>query len=184
MPLLAAERIPELLEDLDAALRELTDPWRRDPGGWRRGPAGKWSAGQHVEHVGKVLAIGAEALERSAEQMRAGRLGRRPWRDPLQAWFVGLVTRDPFPRGGRAPKAGMPSAAPEPGRALEAIGAQARRYRDLAADLTVEERGRLWVWNPFLAWPRCHYTLPEVIRVQATHARHHARLAAAAAAAG
>lgn len=180
---LNAPRLPVLLDDLDAALRELIAPFERGGAGWDRGPADGWTAGQHVEHVGRVLAMSADALERAGDALRRGDLGRRPWRDPIQALFVGMITRK-YPRGGRSPKGGLPG--PSPGRevAFTLVAQGAVRHRAVAEALTEAERDRLWIWNPYAPKLRWHYTLPEIVRVHATHARHHARGAAEAAAPG
>jgi hypothetical protein len=175
-----AEPVEVLLDDMDLALRELTGPPQGDLEGWARGPVGKWTAGQHVDHVGRVLGIAADRLEANAAELRAGKLGKRPWRDPLQAWFVGLVTREPFPRGGRSPRRVKPGVAPEHDATLRAVQEGAARHRRLTVSLTPDEGRRLWIWNPFVPIP-WHYTLHELLRVHANHARHHARLAQEAA---
>ena len=162
---------------MDAALRELTRPYERDSPAWSRGPAGKWTAGQHVEHVGRVLAIGADALEHATEELLRGDLGRRPWRDPLQALVVYVMTTR-FPSGGKAPRASVPSAAPDREAALASIAKGAVRHRVVAEKLTPEQGERLWIWNPYARRLRWHYTFAEVLKVQAGHARHHARSAA------
>lgn len=169
-------QVDALLDDMDCALEELTTPLKEDPSSWDCGPRGKWTAGQHAEHIGRVLALTADRLEAHAEKLRRGTLGRRPWRDPLQVFFVGLVTREPFPRGGKAPRNVRPVVDPDRGLTLARIAEGAGRHRALALSLAPEERERLWFWNPFIPLP-WHYTLPEILRVHATHTRHHARLA-------
>ena len=169
-----------MLDDLDAALRELVSPLERDASGWTRRSAGRWNAGQHVEHVGRVLTIGADALERAADELLRDDLGKRPWRDPIQALFVRMVTQR-FPRGGRAPKSSIPLPTPDPERAFALVAQGALRHRMLADRLTLEQRDRLWIWNPYAPRLRWHYTFPEEVRVQTTHARHHARSVAEAA---
>jgi hypothetical protein len=62
---------------------------------------------------------------------------------------------------------------------LESLKSESARYRRLVERLTPEERSRLWTWNDLVPWLRWHYTLAEMVRVQTTHARHHARLAEA-----
>jgi hypothetical protein len=171
-PKLDGAHLPQLLDDLDRALRDLTAPFERDPELWSREARGKWTPGQHVEHVGHVLAIGADALERAAEELRSGDLKPQPWRDPLQALFVLAVTRR-FPSGGRAPSGSIPGAAPDRSRALERLEHVASRYHALAERLTIEQRDRLWIWNPYVPRLRWYYTFPELVRVQTTHAWHH-----------
>ncbi len=163
-----------LLDDMDAALRDLTSPLERDPQLWTRGYPGKWSAGQHADHVARGLRVTADLLERSEEVLREGRLGKRPARGPLQALFVGIVVGGGhFPRGGKAPEVIVPATRPDRAEVLEEIARGAERHRALAGRLSVEDRDRLWIRNPFLT--RWHYTFPEEVRMQAVHARHHAR---------
>ena len=35
-------------------------------------------------------------------------------------------------------------------------------------------RDQLWIRNPFMTRMRWHYSLPEAVRIQAVHVRHHA----------
>ena len=174
---LTADLIPALLDDLGAANAELKAVALQAPVLWNRAPAGRWSIGQHVEHVGLMLGITAERLEAAAAQLRAGTLGRRPWRDPLQAWFVALVTGRRFPRGGRSIPAGIPGARMDRDAAYARLDDGLRRHREVAAALSRDQQARLWFPNPFIRL-RWHYTLPEILRVQANHGRHHARLVA------
>src|SRR5262245_15531319 len=154
---LTAEQVPALLEEMERAIREFTADLERDPARWDQRQAGKWSPGQHGDHVARMLALSAERLEESADKLRGGALGKRPWRDPLQAYFMGLVTREPFPKGGRSPKHGRPVDTPERGPTLRRIAEGAARHRDFALGLTPEERERIWFWNPFIRLP-WHYT--------------------------
>jgi hypothetical protein len=50
------------------------------------------------------------------------------------------------------------------------------RHGEIAARLSPADRDRLWIVNFFR--PAWRYTLPEFTRVQAVHARHHARMIA------
>ena len=169
--------LPALLDELDIALQELVAPLDKER--WSQSPPGKWSPGQHVEHVGHVLAIGADALERAAEELLRGDLPSRPWRDPLQALFVRAVTRR-FLKGGKAPSGAVPGAAPDRERAIARLAQGLLRHRTLADRLTPEQRDRLWIWNPYAPRLRWHYTFPEIVRVQTTHAHHHRDRALAA----
>ncbi len=170
---LSGRNLEALLDDLDSSVRELLELLEQDPVLWGRGRPGKWTAGQHVDHVGRMLGVGADRLEQSAKRLEDGTLGRRPWRDPLQAWFVRLATGSRFPKGGKAIKEGTPAASPERMKSLARLRSNVERFRALARRLTPEQRDRLWFWNPFIPLP-WHYTFPEMIRVQANHTRHHA----------
>jgi len=182
-PVLALEldgiNLPALLDELEQTLRDFAAPFEREPARWSRGPAGKWTAGQHVAHVGEVLAIGAEALERAADLLAAGTLGPRPWRDPIQWLFVRAATRK-FPRGGKAPAGGVPGEAPDRPFALARLDQGARRHRALCNRLGVGHRDRLWIWNPYAPRLRWHYSFAEEVRVQTTHAKLHMRKALSA----
>lgn len=171
---LTAEMIPALLDDLGAANAELEAIALQAPAHWDRGPEGKWTISRHLEHVAMTEALAARCLEQAIPPLRAGTLGRRPWRDPLQAMFVGLVTGSRFPRGGKAVAETTPSGALNRDAAFAALDDALRRLRAVAAQLQPGEAERLWFRNPFtrLRW---HYTFPEILRVQANHTRHHAR---------
>ncbi|HYM81926.1 MAG TPA: DinB family protein [Candidatus Limnocylindria bacterium] len=177
-----ATQLTTLRGELHGALQELCDPVGRDRNLWPQGPSGKWAAGQVVEHVALTLGLFADALEANEQQLRRGTLRRRPWRDPLQTWFVSVVSSPRgFPRGGRAPRSVQPAELPTQERTLERIERERSRFDVLIERLTVPEADRLWIHNPFVTiW---HYTFPETVRVQANHARHHARQVAAIAAA-
>ena len=169
-----ADQLPALLDDMDSALLEMTAPFRRDAALWTR-PAGKWTAGQHAEHIAKTLALTAAELGESERRMRTRELPPVPWRGPLQALAVRLLTSEGFPRGGKAPPSVAPGGAPDAAAVLGAIDEGGRRHRDLANRLSAEERARLWFRNPFVPL-RWHYTLAEIVRVHATHTRHHMRI--------
>lgn len=174
---LTPDQIPALLDDLGAANAELKALALQTPAHWTRGPAGRWTLAQHVEHVGMMLAITARRLEEAVARLRAGGLGRRPFRGPLEALFVALATGRRFPRGGRAIPEAIPGGTLERDVAFAGLDDGLRRHRAVAQGLTREEQGRIWFRNPFIRL-RWHYTLPEILRVQANHTRHHARLAA------
>jgi len=178
---LDATRLPELLDDLDAAVREARAAFAVETAEWTRGPAGKWTAGQHMAHVGVVLLHTAGDFENAAAEMAAGRLGPRPWRDPLQALAIRFLTRERFPRGGRTPPIAEPGPTPSREQAFARIEQGAARHRALAERLSPDERRRIWIWNPVVPQLRWHYTLPEMVRVHASHTRHHVRLAQEAA---
>ncbi len=168
-------RTEDLLDDMDRALVELVQPLERDPGAWARGPEGKWTAGQHVAHVAKALGRTADGLEAATARLRAGTLGKRPWRDPVQAFFIRLVTREPFPHGGKAPGVIQPQARPDRGDTLRRLAEEGARHRAAAHASTPEEQSRIWIRNPFIGlwW---HYRFPEIFLLHTSHTRHHARL--------
>src|SRR5206468_684115 len=94
-----------LVTDLENAIRELTSQFHRDPRLWNRGVSGKWTAGQHADHVAIGLGLTADALETAEEKLRNGSLPRRPPRGPLQVlWVAVVVGAGKFPRGAKAPR--------------------------------------------------------------------------------
>ena len=172
-----------LAADLDQAVGAMSAQFDRDPTLWSRGRPGKWTAGQHADHLALCLADTADAFERRRAELRAGTLGPVPRRGILHRLWVGLVIgRGCLPRGGRTPRRLEAGPGPERPATLARLARGVARHRALGAGLSAEERDRLWAPNPFL--PRWHYTLPEIVRMHAVHVRHHARLIAEIAAAG
>ena len=175
--ILDGEHSPQLVADLAAASEALAARLEHDLELWDRAPRGKWSAGQHVQHVAAVLALIADGLERAEQELRAGTLAPPPRRGWLQRRFVRLITqRRTFPRGGKAVRIVKPKPAPERAATLAQLRAQTGRYRTVVERLSNEQRDRLWVWNPFLKLFGWYYMLPELLRVQTLHTRHHLRL--------
>ncbi len=170
-----------LVADFEAALDELTGLFTRDPARWERRPANprKWSAGGHAEHIARTLEAFAAPLEEAERALVRGALPAPPRRGLLQRALVHMLvyTRRPFPRGGKAREFTWP----EPGTTQAGV---LQRIRDAGARLTAplarlspEQRDRLWIHNPIV--PAWHYRWPEILRLQARHARHHAAQAAA-----
>ena len=169
------EHFDARMAELDQALRELVADAERDPARWTRGRPGKWTAGRHAAHVAITLGDTADAFEARLPQVLGGTLGPVPRRGPLQwLWVSLLVGRGTMPRGGRTPRRFEP--APDPGRkeTLDRLRREVERHRAVGHLLTAAQRDRLWIPNPFLK--KWHYTLVEMIRAQAVHARHHLRL--------
>lgn len=169
------EDFAALAADLDAAIVELIAAVGQDPMLWERGRPGKWTVGQHAAHVGITLRRAAEDFEEAERSLRAGTLAPVPqMRDLLQKLFVRLVAGRGFmPRGGKTVSWAVPPERPERRAALDTLRHEAGRLRALGGRLDPGGRDRLWIVNPFMA--RWHYRLPEMVRVQAVHARHHAK---------
>jgi hypothetical protein len=169
------EHFEALLEDLGLALSELAEAAGAVAEQWTRSKPGKWTAGQHVDHIAASLALTAGPFEGRVLLLRSGTLPERPRRGPLQSLWIGLVIkRGRMPRGARADKRTVPAETPDRAKTMDTIGRLVGRHAAVGAALSPSERDRLWIWNPLL--PRWQYTLPEIIRVHAVHARHHARL--------
>ena len=167
-------RFDTLLADLDRALSELSALIERDPPLWSRGKPGRWTAGQHVEHLTLCMAETADRLEQRLPALRAGTLEPPQRRGLLQRTWVGLVVgRGWLPRGGKTPQRFEASTQPDRAATLARIRREVGRHRAPGAGLTPAERDRLWTPNPFL--PAWYYTLPEVVRMTAVHVRHHSK---------
>ncbi len=171
------DHLPQLLDELDDAATRMVRMVAQDESVWTMRQGNRWSFGQHVEHVARSLALTALALERAADTLDHGQLPKRPWRDPLQAIFVAVVTGRRFPRGGRAPAPARPSETPDRSRAAYDVSEGARRHRRVTDRLSPGGRQQMWIWNPFVPRFKWHYTLPEIVRVQTNHIAHHHGLA-------
>lgn len=171
---MTGSNLAALTEDVREAVARFLDLATGDPARWTRGQSGKWSVGQHADHVAIALGLTADALEESERRLRNGVLARRPLRDPLQALFVSIaVGAGKFPRGARTPRHTEPTSHPDRDEVMSRIARDLGRHVALGERLSVPELDRLWIRNPFLeSW---HYTYPEVLRMQAVHFRHHAR---------
>ena len=166
---------PELVRDLESAVREFIEGLERDPTLWSRAPVGKWRSGQHADHLASTLALFANRLEEAERELRAGTLASPPRRGILQSLFLRLITGNKFPRGGKAPTMVAPAAAPDRNATLARLRGEVARFRALVDRLPPGDCDRLWMKNPFIKF-RWHYALPEALRVQARHARHHGML--------
>lgn len=169
------ERFDVLADDLDAAIGELIAAVGGTPGSWERGRPGGWTAGRHAAHVAIALRRTADAFDEAERALRAGTLPPVPGRrGPLQSLVVWMFTGPGFmPAGLRTAPWAVPPEHPDRTATLEALGREAGRHRALGERLGAAGSDRLWIANPFR--PRWHYRLPEMVRVQAVHARHHAR---------
>lgn len=168
------ERFEELMADLDAALRDLALAVDREPALWSRGLPGKWTAGQHVAHLGITMDAAALPLEDRAHLLKRGELPPCPRRGFLQSvWVFVAVRRGKLPRGGKTLPMFVPEPSPDREATLKGLRTASERHRAVGGRLTPDERDRLWIPNPF--HPRWHYTYPEMLRVHAVHARHHAK---------
>lgn len=172
---MSGEDFEVLAADLESAIAELIAAVGQDPARWERDRPGRWTVGQHAAHVGITLRRTADDLEQAERSLRAGTLAPVPAKRGLfQQLFVGLVVGLGYlPRGGKTAAWAVPPERPERRVALDALRQGAERLRGLGVRLDADERDRLWIGNPFMA--RWHYRLPEMVRVQAVHARHHAK---------
>jgi uncharacterized protein DUF1569 len=171
------EHFDELMAELDASVREVLAAVDREPVLWNRSLPGKWTAGQHLSHLAITVNATVTPFEERLPLLRRGELPPHPRRGMLQSmWVFMVVRRGKLPRGGRTPRPFEAGPSPNRDATLGALRNGVERHRAIGSSLTLDERDRLWVPNPF--HPRWHYTLPEMVRVHAVHVRHHTKLIA------
>ena len=164
----------ELAADLDHSIEALLAPIERDPAVWQRALPGKWSVGQHCEHMALALEMMPPLFADSARRLAEGALPPPPVRWPLQALFIAMVVKGgKIPRGGPAHPATFPAAQPSLPQVLSRLRAAPDQYRTPASGLDPVTLDRLWIRNPIMTKFSWHYSLPEAVRVQAVHIRHH-----------
>jgi len=153
-----------------AELRTLVlDPLRgRSDGDWERGPAGKWTPAQIVEHLALGLNLSAETFQNRRNHAPMSRRRRTPAEQIARFFIFGLRW---FPPGRKAPERTRP--APQINRATAEAhflaGLEAWDQVDRA--LLPERRSDLFVKHPRMG----DLTVEEWMRFHLIHARHHAR---------
>ena len=165
----------ERMAELDRAVDDLIALAEAEPARWPRARPGKWSAGQHVEHLAITLTITAGEFEARVPVVLDGTIPSVPRRGMLERlWVALLVGRGFMPRGGRTPRPFEPPAGTDPEQTLDRVRRGVERHRAVGHILTAAQRDRLWIANTFMK--RWHYTLVEMVRAHAVHTRHHMAL--------
>jgi hypothetical protein len=145
------------------------DPLRdRSDDEWQRGPAGKWTPAQIVEHLALGLTMTAETFEARRNHAPMSRRPRTPAEQIASLLILGFRW---FPPGRKAPSRTTPD------ERTTRRGAEARFLAGLAGWERVERellptRGQdLFVKHPRLG----DLNIGEWIRFHLIHGRHHAR---------
>lgn len=135
---------------------------------WQRGPAGKWTPAQIVEHLALAMELSAATFR---ERRAKGPMARRPTtlREKLGKLFVFGLGR--FPPGLKAPERSSPAPRVEGHSAETRFRAGLAAWEALEGDLLPARRHDLFVRHPRLG----DLTMEEWTRFHAVHARHHAR---------
>lgn len=169
------ELFEAIWDEMDQSMRGLGAAVSASPALWDRARPGRWTAGQHVAHVGVVLTQTANAFEAAERSLRDGSLPPPPRRGLLQKLLVKMLAeKGVMPRGAKTVPSAYPPEQPSQAATLDAMRRDAERHRVIGARLAAAERDRLWIANPIRSvW---HYRLPEMMRVHALHARHHRKL--------
>lgn len=168
-------RFDDLMSELDRSIEALLAPVERDPAVWQHTLPGKWCVGQHCEHVALALEMMPPLFADSARRQAEGTLPPPPVRWLLQALFIAMVVKGgKMPRGGPAHPATFPAEQPPLPQVAGRLRAAPGQYRAPASGLDPVALDQLWIRNPIMTKFSWHYSLPEAVRVQAVHVRHHA----------
>ncbi len=135
---------------------------------WERGPAGKWTPAQIVEHLALGLTLSAATFQTRGNHAPMSRRPRTPAEHVARFFIFGLHW---FPPGRKAPERTTP--APEISRAAAQAhfveGIEAWDQVDRA--LLPARRADLFVKHPRMG----DLTIEEWMHFHLLHARHHAR---------
>jgi len=135
---------------------------------WERGPAGKWSPAQIVEHLALGLTLSAETFQARKNHAPMARRRRTPAETIATFLILGLRW---FPPGRKAPSRTTPDAQSTrrvvESHFLAGIASWVRVERELLPARSHD----LFVKHPRLG----DLTIPEWIRFHGIHMRHHAR---------
>lgn len=145
------------------------DPLRdRSDAEWERGPSGKWTPAQIVEHLALALNLSGETF--LARKSHAP-MSRRP-RTPAESIAALLILRFRwFPPGRKAPSRTTPLEQITRGGAEQHFLAGIASWRQVEHDLLPARGHDLFVKHPRLG----DLTIEEWIRFHLIHSRHHAR---------
>ncbi len=135
---------------------------------WERGPAGKWTPAQIVEHLALGLTLSAATFQSRRNHAPMKRRRRTPAEQVARLFIFGLRW---FPPGRKAPERTTPPPQIDR-RAAEAhflAGIEAWDQVDRA--LLPERRADLFVKHPRMG----DLTVEEWMRFHVIHARHHAK---------
>jgi hypothetical protein len=161
-----------LSADLEAALKELAAPLEGRPELWNVGPAGKWSAGQIVDHVARWIEGYAGEFAEALLKLKAGTLGPRRLRWPHQRLICAMVIdRGIYPSGGKSLTPFLPGDLPRREETMAKLSRAVAAHGEISGALSATDRDRLWIANPVFG----PLNLPEAMRLHAVHARHHGR---------
>jgi hypothetical protein len=145
------------------------DPWRnRSDAEWERGPAGKWTPAQIVEH----LAIGIDGSARKFDERRdRPPMTRRPRRLVERIASVSILGLGWYPQGFKAPEGTVPAARITRAEAEAHFREGIARWEALERDVLPRRPRDLFLRHPRLG----DLTMREWVRFHLVHARHHAK---------
>ena len=140
----------------------------RSDNDWERGPEGKWTPAQIVEHLALGLSFSAQKFQERRGHAPMARRRRTPAEKIAKFLIYGLGW---FPPGRHAPERTVPAPV-MPRRVAEPhFLAGVAEWNRLERELLPERRSDLFVKHPRMG----DLTLEEWMRFHLIHARHHAR---------
>lgn len=145
------------------------DPLRERPDAeWERGPAGKWTLAQIVEHLALGLTLSAGTFQARRNHAPMSRRRRTPAERIATLLILGFRW---FPPGRKAPSRAIPSAQVTRRAAEERFLTGIAGWVAVERDLLPTRGHDLFVKHPRLG----DLTIGEWIRFHLIHGRHHAR---------
>ena len=135
---------------------------------WQRGPAGKWTPAQIVEHLALGLTLSAETFLARRNHAPMARRPRTPAQKIAKLFIFGLRW---FPPGRKAPERTTPAPQVDRASAEAHFLAAVEAWDQVDRALLPERRADLFVKHPRMG----DLTVEEWMRFHIIHARHHAR---------
>lgn len=135
---------------------------------WQRGPAGKWTPAQIVEHLALGLGLSAETFQARRNHAPMVRRPRTPAEKIAKLFIFGLRW---FPPGRKAPERTTPAPRIDRASAEAHFLAAVEAWDQVDRALLPERRADLFVKHPRMG----DLTVEEWMRFHMIHARHHAK---------
>ena len=135
---------------------------------WERGPAGKWTPAQIVEHLALGLTLSAETFHSRKNHAPMKRRPRTPAEKIAKFFIFGFRW---FPRGRKAPERTTPGPQIDRRTAESHFLAAVEAWDQVDRALLPERRADLFVKHPRMG----DLTVEEWMQFHVIHARHHAR---------
>jgi len=135
---------------------------------WERGPAGKWTPAQIVEHLALALNLSAATFQARRAHAPMSRRPRTPAQQIARLLIFGLRW---FPPGRKAPERTTPPPQIDRATAEAHFLAGIEAWDQVDRALLPERRTNLFVKHPRMG----DLTVEEWMRFHVIHAHHHAR---------
>jgi len=135
---------------------------------WERGPAGKWTPAQIVEHLALGLTLSAATFQSRRNHAPMKRRRRTPAEQVARLFIFGLRR---FPPGRKAPERTTPPPQIDRRAAEAHFLAAIEAWDQVDRALLPERRADLFVKHPRMG----DLTVEEWMRFHVIHARHHAK---------